>query len=1333
MSTATRADLAGLTTIRTVGSLIPADLLARIVAGSDLAGLTADDYRLELGVSPREAANRAWSVLTGAWTAYQDALAARPEGDRATGLTRDKWLSVLLRELGFGRVPTTPAGGIQADGRSFPISHEWRDVPVHLLGWKVDLDRKTPGVPGAADRAPHAMVQELLNRSDEHLWAMLANGCTLRLLRDSSSLVGQSYVEFDLQAMFDGEIFSDFAVLFFLCHQTRFEPVDPDAGLEDCWLERWRTDAVETGARALGALRVGVQRAIEAFGTGFLQHPANAELRKHVDGELTLADYHRALLRLVYRLLFCFVAEDRDLLLHRDVEVTARQRYADWFSTARLRRIALRRRGTRHSDLWQGLSIVIDGLGRDGGRPELALPGLGGLFEDGPADVVTGAQLSNDALLAALRHLSVIQPAGGGPKRTVDYRNLGAEELGGIYESLLEFVPRYDPSSRTFSLESLVGNERKTTGAYYTPTSLIDCLLDAALDPLLDQAEAKNDPEGALLELTVCDPACGSGHFLVAAARRIASRLARVRADGAEPTLLDSQAAMHDVVATCIYGVDLNPMAAELAKVSLWLEALQPGRPLSFLDAHIKVGNALLGTTPALLAEGIPDEAFTALEGDDKGIVASLKKQNKAERGGQGDLFADAGIRVGNEALARAARAVDAAGGLSLGDIHLAQQRQRDLDASAELRSARLVADAWCAAFVVEKTRDRPSITHGDLHRWQSSGQHAAQPDLARVEVERLAARYRFFHWHLEFPQIFEVSDHGDVSGSGWHGGFSTILGNPPWERIKLQELEFFAARDPSIAGAPNAAARKKLIKELANEHPDLLAEYDAAKRQADGESHFMRNSGRYPLCGRGDINTYAVFAETDRALLGPTGRVGVILPTGIATDATTQHFFKEIVHHRSLVSLMGFYDRGQLFQGADVHAFCILTLGGTEVSVDASEFAFFARHPNDLARPGARFNLTPEEITLLSPNTGTCPVFRSRRDAEITLSIYRRVPVLVDRTNDNGNPWSVALATMFHMTNDAGSFATAEGLSADGWDLSGNRFAADGQTMLPLYEGKMGHQYDHRFASFFGVGDNDLAPLPTHDDAIAMTLPRYWVSQELTNERLTRRDWGCQTALLGHRRVARNTDERTSLASVLPWGAASYGWILSSGPDAAGLTALLGCYNSFVLDFCLRNSFAQPSIPQGTSEQVPVLVPETFSAPCPWSQTQSVSQWVRDRSIELVYTAWDLEPFARELGDRGAPFRWDETRRAILRGELDGAFFHLYGVNRDDAEYILDTFPLVHRTDVAEHGEERTRRLVLEAYDGLAKASQTGERFNSTLDPVPGQGPRHPERTEVS
>jgi type I restriction-modification system DNA methylase subunit len=218
------------------------------------------------------------------------------------------------------------------------------------------------------------------------------------------------------------------------------------------------------------------------------------------------------------------------------------------------------------------------------------------------------AELANEHLLLAIRNLGLVKDRSGW--RLVDYRNLGSEELGSVYESLLELNPTMELPAGIFTLDTVAGNQRKTSGSYYTPDSLVQCLLDSALDPVVEQAIKGKTPaeaEKAILALKVCDPAVGSGHFLVGAAHRLAKHLANVRAQAqgeSEPSPLYYQHALRDVIGHCLYGVDVNPMAAELCRVSLWLEAIEPGKPLSFLDHHIRVGNSLLGATPALLAKG---------------------------------------------------------------------------------------------------------------------------------------------------------------------------------------------------------------------------------------------------------------------------------------------------------------------------------------------------------------------------------------------------------------------------------------------------------------------------------------------------------------------------------------------------------------------------------------------------------------------------------------------------------------------------------------------------------------------------------------------------------
>src|SRR5712692_914111 len=553
------------TTIRTEGGLLPADLLQRIVHGDkDLPGLDDASYHLVAGERLNERISQSWNRLLGTWQAFRAAANALPETDTGTTLTRERWLMVLLQELGYGRLPAARATEI--DGKSYAISHFWHYSPMHLVSYRLDLDRRTAGVAGAARTSPHSLVQEFLNRSDDHLWGFVSNGLRLRLLRDSVSLTRQAYVEFDLEGMMDGEVYADFVLLWLLCHQSRVEAEKP----EECWLERWARAAQEQGTRALDHLRAGVEQAINALGSGFLAHPANAQLKEKLrSGDLSGQDYYRQLLRLVYRLLFLFVAEDRDLLYDPEATPEARERHIRYCSTTRLRHLAAGHRGTKHMDLYRGLRIVMEKLGSDEGCSPLALPALGSfLWSETAIPDLAHCDISNRDFLEAVHALAFTLD--NKVWRSVDYKNLGSEELGSIYESLLELHPEFNIDAATFNLTTAGGHEHKTTGSYYTPTSLIQCLLDSALDPVLAEAARQPNAEEAILSLKVCDPACGSGHFLIAATHRMARRLAAIRTGDEEPAPEATRTALRDVISRCLYGVDMNPMAVELCKVNLW-------------------------------------------------------------------------------------------------------------------------------------------------------------------------------------------------------------------------------------------------------------------------------------------------------------------------------------------------------------------------------------------------------------------------------------------------------------------------------------------------------------------------------------------------------------------------------------------------------------------------------------------------------------------------------------------------------------------------------------------------------------------------------------------
>jgi Eco57I restriction-modification methylase len=1370
--------------IRLEGGLLPASLLERLAASSrDLKGGRPEDYHLPAGERIGDAASRKWLYLRGAYLAFRERIDKLPESDPATTETREQWLLVLLTELGFGRVPFSRSA-VSVAGKSYPVSHLWEQVPIHLVGWHTHLDKRGT----AYGRAPQSMLQEFLNVSDDHLWGILSNGKQLRLLRDSRLLASASYVEFDLEAIFDGELYSDFLLLFMLVHESRFGllPRDDDTPptQADCWLERWRVEADEVGTRALDHLRDGVQAALEELGTGFLE--ANTVLRSKLEsGQLTTSDFRHELLRLVYQVIFLFVAEDRGALHHEKAAPEAIESYQLYFSASRLRRIARRRRGDRNPDLWRTLVRVLDALGADHGERSLGLPGLGGLFfrpgsldvppgsldvppgsldfrtgsrdklGDRAPDLLRDAELRNDRLLAAIRMLDEISDARGRPQR-VDYQHLGAEELGSIYESLLELDPDTSTAAQTFRLTERPGNERKTTGSYYTPRVLVETLLDTTLNPLIDKAASHRDA-AELLKLRVCDPACGSGAFLVGAARRIATRYAAMTSGDEEPTPRAVTAAMHDVVRQCVYGVDVNPLAVELAQVSLWLESLTPGKPLAFLDSHLKVGNSLLGTTPKLLGTDhrggvvIPDAAFKTVEGDDPKIAASLRKQNEKERTDQGSLFdVPVGARAGDYRLAEQVRGLALRSVRSPADIRDQVRDFREVEHNPGLLHRRQVANAWCAAFVWRKHADAPeAITTEALRRLDAE---IPLPSDVASELDLLTAQYQFFHWHLEFLDIFrdqddQARDHNP--DTGWQGGFDCVIGNPPWERVKLQEQEFFAARRPEIAKARNAAARKRLIELLAvsDEPTDrrLSDEFRAALRQADGWSHLLRETGRYPLTGHGDINTYAVFAETARTIVVPSGRSGLVLPTGIGTDATTAPFFGDLVQHARLASFLEFENEAFLLSRAVHHSFrfCLLSMTGRAEEVDQANFAFRVRYMADL--PDRRFTMPPGDLLLVNPNTGTTPLFRTRRDAEITFCIYRDVPVLW-RDDTDENPWGISFMAMFHMANDSRLFRTVEQLVDDGWRLDGNVFVKDGKRMLPLYEAKMIHHFDHRYGTYTGQTEAQAnvgtLPRPSPDekaDPGYAIEPRYWVQEwSVKNEkrskpgkpvydeegvttRLESRHWN-QGWLIGWRDIARSSDERTLIAGILPRAGVGHTFPLAlPGSRAAWLCANL---SAFVLDYVARQKIAGTHLTFGYVNQFPVLPPDHYGMPSSWAPDVSVGEWIESRVLELTYTDWEMESFARDLGDDGPPFVWDEKRRFIIRAELDAAFFHLYGVERDDVDYIMDTFPVVNRRD-----EYRTKRLILEIFEALADVTKTGVPYRSVLDPTPGNGARHPAR----
>ena len=1124
--------------IEIAGALLPPEIVTR-AAAFDMPEQSDEGYGVLPGLKLRDEIARYYQIALAHWerfSAVRDGNVSAPQ----------RFVLDLLTDcFGFANIAET--GPVILSDRRFPIRHASHDgrVPI-VIAPPAPAESRKAGIDEAIApfgdetrrRSATQLLQEYLNADEDALWGIASDGCTLRLMRDNVSLTRPAWIEANLEKILTEGLFADFSALWLVIHASRFGAMD--ASPSDCPLERWRERGRIDGSAAKEKLRLGVEAALIELGAGFLENPANADLRDAlITGKLTRQAYYEELLRLVYRLIFLFAAEDRGLLHTPNAPDATRKAYRQGYAVGRLRERCTRNTSLdRHHDAWDGLRALFDALAK--GETRLGLAALGGLFIPLNLADLTRSRIANGRLLKAIWHLSWFRPDGQ-PMTRVNWRDMQTEELGSVYESLLELIPVVHMETRNFAFAvgdaANRGNERKTTGSYYTPDSLVQLLLTTTLDPVLDAAESRNpsDPAAEILKLSIIDPACGSGHFLLAAARRAAARIARHRSAGA-PSQEAFQHALREVVSNCIFGADRNPMAVELCKVALWIEALEPGKPLSFLDARIRCGDSLIGVFDyGMLRGGLADEAFDPLTGDDRAVAKAYKAINKQQRDGVGasglikELSAPASITDG------AARVL-AMPEDTLEEIEAKSRSWDRLLRDPKRLALKTACDMYVAAFLLPKTGDDPDPRHFDRLSlptteaiWRTVRGGDVQSSVHAVCMEAAEAN-RVFHWPLEFPAIMA------------HGGFDAVIGNPPWERIKLQEQEFFAVRDAEIATAPNKAERDKLIKALKMADPGtpqarLSAEFEFAKRASEAASVFVRKTGRFPLTGTGDVNTYALFAEHFARLARapqkpepagsitqvvtnsggvrppPQGRAGVIVPTGIATDSSTSAFFGDLIARNRLSALYDFENREKLFPAVDSRVkFSILAIGPSP----KARFAAFLLNTQALEEKERQIELEPGDFELMNPNTLTAPLFRARADLDLTRKLYRAAPVLIreqaDKTDGDENPWGITFQRLFDMSTDSRHFETAAQLSDQGFCRDGPNWRHEGgRIYVPLYEAKMIHHFDHRFGSYAGLNNRPAdGSLPETPDS-AKASPDYeadswyWVPEDETSLRVAR------------------------------------------------------------------------------------------------------------------------------------------------------------------------------------------------------------------------------------
>jgi len=775
------------------GSILSTDLLAKI-RSEQATFQQGKDFNPDLtNAKLKDEISLAWQEAKGQWTIYKSKLTRLKEGETGTTETRNFWISPILTNLGYNL--TFDRKGEELNGKSFPIGYRDSSLdnfPVYVGGYHESLDKRPENKQLRV--SPHSMVQEYLNYS-EHLYGMVTNGRQLRLLRDASRITRLSYVEFNLEKMMEEDLYSDFVILYRVLHASRM-PKKVDAGA-DSIMEKYHQEGLEAGSTIRNKLGEAVKGAIKNLANGFINHPNNAALRYAVAaGNINTDEYYRHQLRIIYRLLFLFVIEERNLV-YADSKTPETKRfnhiYFNYYSLLRLRKLAkklLPPEANRHYDLWQSLVSTFSLFEKKDTGEKLGIMSLqGDLFgyhaiSNNQYDLHQ-CYLSNAVLLNIIKSLSYFENDNG-VLIAVNYGGLDVEEFGSVYEGLLELKLEFNKVEGT---DNYSVNWQKQAGgrefqSHYTPEELVQPLIKHSLEYLIEDilllyAQKKVNKENtikALLKLKVCDVACGSGHILLSAARRIALAVARVLTDEEQPNPLSIRKAMKDVVRNCIYGVDKNPLAVELCKIALWLEAYNPGEPLNFLDHHIKCGDAIVGLAHrSELEKGIADEAFKTLAADHKDIAKTWRDKNVKERKERiaKSLQLKAEFEKSTENSVQEAMAeyktFNQLPETTPDEIERKAKAYKKFIDGKGFTFLKAMADTQVAQFFIPKTEANKDylMTDADF-RLILSGYKGWQ-DRKVAKATAVALEQRFFHWFIEFPEVFN------------EGGFDCVLGNPPF------------------------------------------------------------------------------------------------------------------------------------------------------------------------------------------------------------------------------------------------------------------------------------------------------------------------------------------------------------------------------------------------------------------------------------------------------------------------------------------------------------------------------------------------------------------------
>lgn len=1373
------------TSIHIYGHLLSDDILHNIERDNTLNGNRDQDFGMDISVS--SAIDYVWSSLRNDWNFYKE----RANNERlvnkdpyGTRRARDL-MERLFQSLGYSL--DRQATNIEVAGTNYDISYTCHDLgkmPFIIIGEgisadgsidtldKCSLDYRAKG--GMRKKSAHATMLEYLNAT-ENVYGIVSNGQILRIIRNSGQLVKLTYIEFDLRRMLEEDKYTEFCLMFRLLHASRFRT----SGDEPCVMERWFNMSIESGNRIRNGLSRAVQTTMETIGNAVLtsEGEGNDALREaFANGTMDATQLNKELIHFIYRLLFLFIIEERGLVYQIPDSPDApdykqlcqwQDIYKKFYAASRLRHLSelayLKQR--QYSDLWQGLMDTFHLFEPDTFGEKLGIKPLGGvLFGTETLHWLKQCQVSNKDLLAAFSALNEFEDERQ-QKVKINYSSLDVEEFGSVYEGILEMRPFVQPgvAASDWQFGFVGGLDRQSTSSYYTRPDLVQNLIKTTLEPVIKEKIAAQttteEKVKALLNMKVCDAASGSGHIVLAMARTIAWYICTLRTGEDNPASLDYRQALREVISRCVYAVDYNPDAVELCKVVLWIEGYCAGKPLSFLDHHIRCGNSVLGVSDLqMLIDGVPDKALTA---EDKDTLKALKKMNQeATKGANGysdnepmlgleDSFGVENLSAAQIGLADKIRFINHLPEETLEEEIIKQERWKELMESARVDCLRRACDIYTYAFYKTVKRDELIDEDGGVNGiyrleaevpYTKTVMRALQEISAmeclekgkslptyyrqlsadfKTEVKRMADEQRFFHWCVEFPEVFAANK-----------GFDVMCGNPPWDKIKVEDKKWFESHNRAdIVNVGTASQRKEAIEALQTSDPTLYKEYAKALADAEALSRFVRLSGRFDLTATGDIDLYPMFAEL--CLSFSKEAWGLVLPTGIAVNDSNKAFFSKLINENRLVSIYSFENEEKLFEIHHSFKFCLLTCCSQKDTPHSVSGGFYLRRVDHLLDPRRIYTLQTSDFARLNPNTKTCPVFRTSRDAKLTAKIYRNSTILYNEVTGE-NPWNVKFARMLDMSNDSYLFRTYAQLTELGATLNGNTFTtADGETYVPLYEGKMIWHYNHHYGSWPIEGERPNSINTPSEDELAnpdsCIMPWYWVPLAAVKDRLMKYDrdgnvvWEWKHKwLFAFRDVTNAMTERTFIIAPIPdaKGVGHTATLLYAERGCMPGASLYGMMSSLIFDYTTRQKIGGTHASINYVKQFPVLTPDQIPSTMHWQ--------IAKRVAELCYFNHDMDGWASELWDEmneeqraelpqlGAlqPWIYDPERRAILQAELDAIFAHLYGLNTEDLRYILDpedvcgkgcineTFRVLKDNEIRQYGEYRTKRLVLEAWN---------------------------------